>query len=638
MPPLLSGPGLPAPDAEWLEADGRGGYASGTVAGYRTRRYHALVTVATTPPTGRVTLVNGVEAWLDTPSDRFWLTTQRYDPDVLYPRGLDHLALFAYDPWPRWTFRLPDGTTIVHEVVVARDGAGTVLTWRRTAGNGEATLHVRPLLSGRDHHALTRENAAFDFTPRVHARAIAWKPYPTLPSIMALASGDYLHDPLWYRNFLYTAERERGLDALEDLAAPGVFSFDPARGDATLVLRAGEADATDAATDAAVVGARLRSAEYARRSPHDALARAADAFIVTRGAGRTIIAGYPWFTDWGRDTFIALRGLVLDRDRFDVAAAILSEWAATVSEGMLPNRFPDAGAAPEYNAVDASLWFVIVAHEFITRAQPATALAASLTAACDAILDGYTRGTRYGIRADADGLLACGEPGVQLTWMDAKVGEHVVTPRTGKPVEVQALWINALHIAGRNADAQRAQEAFNARFVAGENGLPDVVDADHVPGKVDASVRPNQIFAVGGLPHTIVDTATAARIVDVVQRELVTPLGPRTLAPADPAYRGRYSGDVASRDDAYHQGTVWPWLMDSFVDAWLRVHGDDASTRLAARQQFVAPLEAQLATYGLGYLPEIADGDAPHLPRGCPFQAWSLAALLRMRQRTAGAP
>lgn len=634
--PTLAGPGLPAPDAEWLEADGKGGYASGTVAGHRTRRYHALLLVATTPPTGRVALVNGVEAWLEGPGGAAWLSTQHYAPDVLWPRGFEHLALFAYDPWPRWTFRLPDGTTIVHEIVVAQDGGGTVLTWRRTAGTGEALLHVRPLLSGRDHHALMRENPAFDFTPRVRARAITWQPYAPLPAVTALASGDYRHDPVWYRNFLYAAEAARGLPASEDLAAPGVFTFDLARGDATLVLRAGEIDADDAAADPAALAARLRAGEYASRSPRDALARAADAFLVRRGRGTTVVAGYPWFTDWGRDTFIAMRGLVLARDRFDVAQRILLEWAGTVSEGMLPNRFPDAAAAPEYNAVDASLWFVIVAHEFMARAAPTPRVRQTLTGAIDAILDGYTRGTRYGIRADADGLLACGVPGVQLTWMDAKVGEHVVTPRIGKPVEVQALWINALRLAGRDNEATRAQDAFAARFVTAAGDLADVVDVGHEHGKVDASVRPNQVFAAGGLPHALVDAATAARIVDTALRELVTPLGLRTLARGDPAYRGRYEGDVASRDGAYHQGTVWPWLMGPFVDAWLRVNGSDRAARAQARTRFVAPLEAQLASQGLGFLPEIADGDAPHAARGCPFQAWSLGELLRMRRAVDG--
>lgn len=633
--PPLSSSTLPPLAAEWLEVDGNGGYACGTVAGYRTRRYHALLVAATTPPTGRYALVNGVEAWLELPGGTWWLTTQHYAPDVIHPRGLDHLVLFAFDPWPRWTYRLPGGTTIVAEVVMAAGGQGTVLTWRRSGGSGPATLHVRPLLSGRDHHALMHANPAFAFIAQTLGSAVTWHPYAALPAVTALASGRYRHEPVWYRNFLYAAEAERGLDASEDLGAPGIFSFDLDAGDATLILRAGKASASDADCDPPALAARLRSAEYARRSPHDALARAADAFVVRRGSGSTIIAGYPWFTDWGRDTFIAMRGLLLARNRLDVAGRILAQWAGAVFAGMLPNRFPDDTAAPEYNAVDAALWFVIVAHEYLALADPPAAQRAPLAMAIDAILDGYTHGTRYGIRADADGLLACGSPGVQLTWMDAKVGDRVVTPRIGKPVEVEALWINALRLAGREAAAARAQAAFGARFVLDDGGLADVVDVDHVAGKIDARVRPNQIFAVGGLPHPVVAGDVARRVVASVERELVTPMGLRSLARGDPAYRPRYTGDPAARDDAYHQGTVWPWLMGPFVEAWLRVNGDDAAHREVARNRFVAPLEAQLATYGLGFLPEIADGDPPHTARGCPFQAWSLGELLRMRQLVA---
>ncbi len=627
-----AGPILPPLTAEWLEADGAGGYASGTVSGERTRRYHALLVVATTPPTRRLALVNGVEVWVELGDATWWLSTQRYTPDVVYPRGVDHLALFAYDPWPRWTWALPGGTTIVAEIVVASDGGGTVLTWRRTTGSGPAALHVRPLLSGRDHHALMHENAAFAFPAQTLGRAVTWHPYAALPAVTALASGRYRHDPVWYRHFLYAAEAARGLDATEDLGSPGIFSFDLDAGDATLVLRAGTARGADADCHPGALAARLRSAEYARRNPHDALARAADAFVVRRGRGSTIVAGYPWFTDWGRDTFIAMRGLLLTRARFDVAARILGAWASAVSAGMLPNRFPDAGAAPEYNTVDAALWFVIVAHEYLALADPPAAERATLVAASAAILDGYTQGTRYRIHADGDGLLACGVPGVQLTWMDAKVGDRVITPRIGKPVEVEALWINALRLAGRDVAATRAQAAFVTRFALPTGGLADVVDADHVAGRIDPRVRPNQIFAVGGLPHAIVPDEIARRIVATVESELVTPMGLRTLARADPEYRGRYEGDPACRDSAYHQGTVWPWLMGAFVEAWLRVNGNDATHRELARRRFVAPLEAQLATFGLGFLPEIADGDPPHAPRGCPFQAWSLGELLRLRR------
>jgi len=389
---------------EWLETDGAGGFSSGTVAGYRTRRYHALLLVATAPPCGRLVLVNGVEAMLELASGTMPLSTQRYAPDIVYPRGLDHLVAFAPEPWPQWTFRFADGTTIVHESFLGNDEATAVLTWKRIAGSGPAMLRVRPLLSGRDYHALMRENGAFDFVAKTRAGNASWHPYASVPAIAALSSGEYKHEPDWYRNFLYTEEQARGLDCIEDLASPGTFAFDLAAGEATLVFRAGE----DIDTDAVRLATGLRNAETQRRASLVATDRAADAFVVRRGVGRSIIAGYPWFTDWGRDTFIAMRGLLLARGRMDLAASILGDWSASVSEGMLPNRFPDQGEAAQYNAVDASLWFVVVAHEYLASGHATAALRDKLTAASEAILDGYTRGTRYRIAMDGDGLLACG--------------------------------------------------------------------------------------------------------------------------------------------------------------------------------------------------------------------------------------
>lgn len=622
-----------ATGGEWLEADANGGFASGPVAGARTRRYHALLLTATTPPTGRMVLVSGVEAFVTSGGREWPLSTQLYGPDVTWPRGVDFLVQFEPEPWPRWTFRGEDGTEIVHEIVVERDSGTVLVAWRRIAGNGPATLRVRPLVAGRDYHALMHENGAFDFTARVAGGNVSWRPYHGVPPIGAWSTGMYRHAPDWYRNFRYAEEAARGLDDREDLAAPGEFTFDLARGDALLVLSA--TDAIDG--DACVAAARIRAREAQARAALTPLDRAAEQYLVRRGDGRTIVAGFPWFTDWGRDTFIAMRGLVLARGRYDEAASILAAWAPAVSEGMLPNRFPDRGAAPEYNAVDASLWFVVVVHEFLA-AVPASPARAALQGAVEAILAGYARGTRHGIGMDDDGLLACGEPGVQLTWMDAKVGERVITPRIGKPVEVQALWYNALRLAGGThaATAARMARAFGARFVRADGlGLYDVVDVDHVRGTVDASVRPNQIFAVGGLPCPLLDGADAHAVLAVVERTLLTPAGLRTLAPDDPRYCGRYEGDGARRDAAYHQGTAWPWLAGPFVDAWLRVHGDDEATRRDARERFVAPLVAALGARGQGHLSEIADGDAPHAWRGCPFQAWSLGELVRALAATA---
>jgi predicted glycogen debranching enzyme len=386
----------------------------------------------------------------------------------------------------------------------------------------------------------------------------------------------------------------------------------------------------------------LRSAERARRARFaDRLDRAADAYLVRRGAGQTIVAGYPWFTDWGRDTFIALRGLCLATGRLDEAGSILVEWAGAVSEGMLPNLFPDGEVQPEFNSVDASLWYLVAVHEYFQARSAAGRRVAGaerrrLQEAFGAILSGYARGTRYGIRADADGLLSAGVPGVQLTWMDAKVGDWVVTPRIGKPVEVQALWINTLKIADGFTDAfrdllQRATDSFARRFWNEKDGfLYDVVDPDHRAGAVDATFRPNQIFAVGGLPFPLLEGKRARRVVDAVERRLCTPLGLRTLPQDDPEYHPHYAGGVWQRDGAYHQGTVWPYLAGAFVEAWVRVRGGSQEARQEARARFLAPLLAHLDEAGLGHVSEVADGDAPHTPGGCPFQAWSVGETLRI--------
>ena len=618
------------PNAEWLEADGIGGFASGTVGLARTRRYHALLLIAETPPTRRVVLVNGIEAWIETAGGRFAISSQHYAPDVMFPDGAGRIAAFRHEPWPIWTFALPDGTAVLQEILVTRDACETLLHWQRTGGTGPCRLIVRPLLSGRDYHALHRQNASFRFAAIVRGGNVVWRPYDTLPAITALTNGAYAEAPDWYRNFLYTAERDRGLDCIEDLAAPGSFTFDLAAEPARMVLRAGD----DAWARAAPHADDLMAAERERRARLSPLARAAASYIVDRADGRTIIAGFPWFTDWGRDTFIAMRGLVLAPGHLDEAAAILLAWAGAVSEGMLPNRFPDSGSAPEYNAVDASLWFIIAVHDYLAAAGEDAPGLPALGSAVQAILAGYAAGTRFGIIADTDGLLRAGIPGVQLTWMDAKVGEHVISPRIGKPVEVQALWINALRIgtrwSARWAEIEaRARASFAARFPNPQGGLFDVVDADHVAGRSASKLRPNQIFAVGGLPFPLLEGSAARGVVDLVEARLLTPLGLRSLDPADPDYQPHYRGGPAERDAAYHEGTVWPWLIGPFIEAWLRVRANTESAKAEACTRFIAPLRAHLETAGLGHVSEIADGDAPHTPGGCPFQAWSLGELMR---------
>lgn len=629
-------------EAEWLEADGLGGFASGTVGGIRTRRYHGLLLVAVTPPTGRMMLVNGCDAWVDTPEGIRALSSQRYRPDVVHPDGASRLMAFSADPWPRWTYAVSGSVRIIQELFVVPGVRRVVVTFRVEGPVSGVRLRVRPFLSGRDYHSMHHANGAFRFEADRHGAALVWRPYDGVPGVVSASNGAYEHAPDWFRDFLYSAERERGLDDTEDLASPGVLSWDMARVDeAVWVLGTEDSmEAFEDGNDVLTALRRWRTAERRRRTRLPSpLERAVDAYLVRRGRGRTVMAGYPWFTDWGRDTFIAMRGLCLATGRLVDARDILLEWSGAVSQGMLPNRFPDSGQEAEYNAVDASLWFIVACHELLEMAETrprllTRAARARLSAAIEQVLEGYAAGTRHGIRCDDDGLLAAGEPGVQLTWMDAKLGDWVVTPRVGKPVEVQALWINALAIAARHSPRwasrlAQARRSFDERFWNPAGGLYDVVDVNHRLGDVDVTCRPNQIFAVGGLPMSVLQGDRARTVVDIVEQRLLAPLGLRSLAPGEPGYVAHYEGSPWSRDSAYHQGTVWPWLIGAFIDAWVRVRGGGLEAAREARERFMTPLVAHLGEAGLGHVSEITDAESPFTPRGCPFQAWSLGELIR---------
>lgn len=665
-------------DAEWLEANGRGGFASGTVGGPRTRRYHGLLLIA--GETGRHVLVSGFDAWVETPSGSVPISAQRYAPDVVHPDGTSQMTRFDWRPWPQWTFQLPDGRQLQQELFVPHQSETVALAWQISDRSSDAVLVMRPFLSGRDYHQLLRQHDGFGFASQQRGASVSWRPRADLPAVLAHSNGRYEDGPVWYRNFLYTAEQQRGFDCLEDLGSPGVFRWDLRQGTAVWMASA----ETDPQTTLSVSGrcpvdrhGALRTAEGERRSHfHSCAEQSADAYIVKLGDRRTIVAGYPWFTDWGRDTFIAIRGLCLATGRLADAQQILLSWSEHVSRGMLPNQFPDGGNPPQYNSVDASLWFVIAADEYLQAAEAASDRRAEtqetrsrqpgraepllppiiepagvdtasphyqrdvrqrLQQAIEAILVGYAEGTRYRIGADEDGLLAAGEPGLQLTWMDAKASDAVVTPRIGKPVEVQALWLNALAIGARYSDRwltlyNRGIESFGRRFWNPQLGcLYDVVDADHQPGRVDDSIRPNQIFAVGGLPLQLIDGPRAASIVQTVYEKLWTPLGLRTLDPEHPDYKAVCCGGMVQRDEAYHQGTAWPWLTGPLAEAWIRIHGSDMQTITEARERFLQPLQEHLNHVGLGHVSEIVDGRPPHTPRGCPFQAWSMGELLRMQ-------
>jgi predicted glycogen debranching enzyme len=628
-------------DREWLVTNGIGGYASGTVGLANTRRYHGLLVAALAPPVGRTVLVAGLDVTARYAGREFALCANEYGGGTLHPRGFLHVESFTLDGGvPTWRFVLA-GARIARRVWMAHGENTTHVEYAVEAADGPVEIELAPLVTHRDYHAHAR--GAWGIRARPVGDGVEVVAFDRARPYRLLAQGARFEPASdWYWNFRHRVEAARGLDDGEDLFCPGRFSRRLAPGESLVLTCTAEAAPRPAA--AALAEARMRALDLVGRLPRHApewvrqLALAADQFVVARGAtgdGTTVIAGYPWFTDWGRDTMIALPGLATAAGRPEIAAGVIRTFARHVSEGMLPNRFPDGGEPPEYNTVDATLWYFQAVADHVA-ATGNLGLARELLPQLADIVAWHRRGTRYGIGVDpADGLLRAGVPGVQLTWMDAKVGDWVVTPRLGKPVEINALWANALAVLAalaaqlgedavareHRALADRAAAAFRRRFWCGSAGhLYDVVDG---PGGDDATLRPNQLFAVS-LPEPLLDAAQARAVVDRCARELATSVGLRSLAPGSAGYAGRYEGGSRERDGAYHQGTAWSWLLGPFALAHFRVHGDrDAALA------WLAPVRDHLLEGCVGSVSEIFDGDAPHRPRGCFAQAWSVAEVLR---------
>ena len=629
---------------EWWLANGRGGYAAGTTALSLTRRYHGLLVAPVDPPLGRAVVLAKADATLTVGGQSYPLFTNRWSGGTVAPEGYRGLAEFQLDGTvPTWRFRC--GEAVVEHRIWLEPGADTVYVAWKLEGAGDAWLGVAFLANGRDHHGETWPPG---FNPEISADGANLSVAAPGRFTLRIAGSAGHVEPRWdwYENFDLPVERERGLgdrdshrhvgDGYLPLAAGKwagyAGSLDPAAMpdlDAALDRRR--------AADRALLEQAIAADPIYAGAPGWVmrLVLAADIYRIARPIpevpdGRSIIAGYPWFGDWGRDTMISLPGLCLATGRFDEARLILETFARFVDGGMLPNVFPGAGDKPEYNTVDAALWYVEAWRAYVAATGDQEALR-HVFPVLASIAEGYTRGTRYGIAVDpADGLVRAGEPGVQLTWMDARVGERVVTPRMGKPVEINALWYNALVALaamaeqigqggeGYQAAADKAKAGF-ARFGRPDgHGLFDVIDG---PDGDDSSLRPNQVFAVS-LHASPLDAARQRAVIDACA-PLVTPYGLRSLGPDDPAYCRRITGPVPERDGAYHQGTVWAWLLGHWALALHRVTGD-----AAAAQAVLAGIEPHLSDAGLGQISEVFDGDPPHTPRGCPAQAWSVACTL----------
>jgi len=644
---------------EWLEPDGRGGYASSTVSGCNTRRYHGLLVIARRPPTDRVVLLSRIEEVLVTPEGAHYHLATNHYPGLIYPQGYRYLEEFRLDPWPVWRYRL-NTLVLTRELFMAKEPGVLVLRYRLEGG--AAALELRPLIAGRDFHALVTENDEVSPTATMEEGVVSYKPYPSIPTLFIThEGGEWHHDGHWYRETCYRQEAERGLADREDLYSPGFLRAPLEDDEAWTMILATERSAIEEVP-------RWRSDELRRRSKiairgrdltggdpflgelGARLALAADAFVVTRGEGESIIAGYPWFADWGRDTMISLPGLCLVTGEKEIAASIIRTFTSEIRDGLIPNRFPDdGGPIPDdhYNSVDASLWLIEAVAALADTVQgeddpvDTTHVAeyvAEFWPALLEVVEAYQRGTRFGIRMDeGDALIEHGEPGMQLTWMDARVGDWVVTPRDGKGVEINALWYNALEriaglapILGEDPEpyqelARRVRDSFGVFHYRQGGYLYDRITPE---GEPDPSLRPNQLLAVS-LPHSPVGKGVASSLLRVVERELLVPLGVRTLGVDDPRYRGRFEGGRRERDAAYHSGTAWPWLLGPFISAYLRIHGTSEESRREI-QRILEPLRAHLLEYGLGQVTEVVAGDPPHRPGGCFAQAWSVAEILRL--------
>jgi predicted glycogen debranching enzyme len=659
---------------EWLLTNGRGGYASSTIAGCNTRGYHGLLIGSLTPPVNRIMALSACLETVLCGQEAFSLSTFEF-PGKIPSAGIDSLKRFRRDIGVHFDYEL-DTVGVTKSVYLLRDTDMVAVAYDFGRVQEPVELIVRPLVGLRDFHGRQKSDAAFRSSrrgPTGDGVLVRYEKPGDCSLLLKCPAAHFEEDPQWWFNFLYRAERERGLDFTEDLWAPGIFRcridaptkivlwaslhpYEPGEESAELEhinidtvcrdLHKHQQDLLDSqcqTSDAPPCGtAKAKGFGDGRDRASRMLCLAADQFVAKRRINNrwetTILAGYPWFADWGRDALISLPGLLLMTGRFEEAKSVLSTFAAAADQGMIPNRFDDSSGPAHFNSVDASLWFINAAFEYLQATGDSKTFAQELLPTIRWIIDSYRRGTRFGIHADADGLITAGDENTQLTWMDAKCDGIAFTPRHGKAVEVNALWYNALMLMKNLVDsggaephpalamADRVKEAFCQLFWNKDEGyLNDCILPD---GTADERLRPNQIFAVS-LKFSPLSRKRQAAVVKVVQERLLTPYGLRTLPADAPGYKGRYAGPPRQRDEAYHQGTVWPYLMGPFVEAYLKVHQFSPGSRRQAAE-FIEPLLRHLTEDGcIGSISEIFDADPPHKPKGCIAQAWSVAELIR---------
>lgn len=635
---------------EWLVTNGIGGYASSTVTGANTRRYHGLLVAALEPPLGRAVMLAKVDEAINVSGRSYELGANEFDPGVVHPQGYKRLTSVRLEGQMP-VFRFQVGQMQLEKRVWMDYGKNTTfIQYTYVEGKRPLRLNLRLFTAMRDFHDLVRGDDQLRPEVSIDDSACATISSRTLEPSLHLSctqNGTFERADEWYWNYVYRVERDRSLEFMEDLYHPLDCMARLAPNESVCLIASAEPTTRIVIdTSRALIEEQDRATTLIDKAGIDRTADpvgaqlviAADQCLVERTLADekpslTVIAGYPWFGDWGRDAMISLPGIALATNRIEAAKGLLRTFAAYMSKGMIPNRFPDVGEVPEYNTVDATLWYFQALHAYLEKTDDEPLLQELLPALKD-VASHYYHGTRYNIHVDpADGLVWAGEPGVQLTWMDVKAGDWLPTPRMGKPVEIQALWYSALCLLERwclklgepTEELSRWRAAiehhFYRKFWYEEGGfLNDVIDG---PDGNDAALRPNQIFALS-LPFPLLPVDKARRVLAVVSSELLTPVGLRSLAPDDPQYRGRYGGDFWEREGSYHNGTVWGWLIGPYLDAHLRYNGDRDSARA-----LLEGMAAQMASGALGTISEVFDGDPPHTPRGCYAQAWSVAEVLR---------
>jgi len=676
---------------EWLLTNGRGGYASSTIVGCNTRRYHGLLVGSLEPPTNRIMALANCLEMVIVGRTGFNLSTFEFS-DKFAPAGFGYIKRFRQDTGVHFDYEMGK-LELTKSVYLVRDADTVAVEYDFTSVQEPAEFVLRPYVGLRDFHLLQKSYAPLCSRRVGDGLLVRYDRGGSCELFLSCPAANFENDQQWWFNFVHRSDKERGQDFMEDLWTPGFFKchidsptkvilwanlsvarpswpclhglearathqhLTPApifQAPATPVARRGCGRQEDAGADIDAVREDLRkhqssvttAAKKNRDEKLKMLCIAADQFIVKRQTNHnhktTILAGYPWFADWGRDAFIALPGLLLATGRFDEARSVLTTFAKAADGGMIPNCFDDKDGSAHFNSVDASLWFINAAFQYLTATGDSKTFMQDLMPTIRWIIDSFHKGTRFGIHADSDGLITAGDSQTQLTWMDAKYGGMAFTPRYGKAVEVNALWYNSLcwlaqFYARRDIEnakhyksmADKAGASFCKLFWNESRGyLNDCILPD---GSVDASIRPNQIFAVS-LPFSPLSDEQQKSVVDVVQKELLTPYGLRTLNAGDSRYKGEYTGPQQQRDEAYHQGTVWPYLIGPFVESFLKVNGFSRKSKKKAAE-FLSPLLDHLTKDGcLGSVSEIFDGDLPHRPRGCIAQAWSVAELLRAYQ------